>query len=168
MKPREPRRTCLIKARIRLDGVWKDACIRNISSRGMLVQADSPPGRGTYIDIYSGKHVVVGRVAWSSGRRFGLQSQDRLNIDALLGQPDLSAIDYRKAAQTNPAFERRSVPRQDAAALHWRSERNRHLATAFQFACIVVAGATLCLSLAAAASETLARPLAAVSVALAK
>jgi hypothetical protein len=151
---------------MRLDGLWKDACIRNISTRGMLVQTTSPPERGTYVDIYSGKHVIVGRVAWSSGYRFGIQAQDQLNIDALLGQADLSGTKYEQARKANPAFDRRSTPRQAAAAISRQSERNRHFARVFEFTSITVAVASLCFLLVTTAANALSEPLQAVSLAL--
>src|SRR5690349_16447421 len=111
MKQREPRRNVLIRARMRNGPSWADVNIRNISSRGLMVQAASSPPRGSYVELRRGRHAIVARVAWSNGRRFGVQTQDRLDVDAIVAEPDQSSSDFRKAKAADPAFERRATPR---------------------------------------------------------
>ncbi len=168
MKAREPRLTCVVKARMRLDGIWSDVCIRNISSRGMLVQAASAPPRGTYVELYRGRHVVVARVAWSKEHRFGIRTQDRLNVEAILGEPDLSAANYKEKLKDEPSFERRSSPRVSQADLRWRAERSRFSSRALEFACLCAFGLCVGMVLFETASDTMTDPLAAVSVELAQ
>jgi hypothetical protein len=168
MKAREPRLTCVIKARMRLHGVWRDVCIRNISSRGMLIQAASAPPRGTYVEVYRGRHVIVARVAWSKDHRFGVHTQDRLNLDALLQEPDASGINYKDKLKAEPAFERRATPRPRQADLRWRAERSRFFSKALEFACVGATGAAAALLVFDTASGVLARPVAAVTAELSK
>jgi hypothetical protein len=167
MKPREPRTKVIIKARMRLDGVWADVCIRDISSRGLLVQAASAPARNSYVEIYRGRQVIVARVVWTKDERFGVQTQDRLDIDAVIQEPDLSGINYRKARVDSPTFERRTVPRQPSAQdLRWRAERSRHLSRAAEFACIGALTASAAILIFGGLSRSFAEPLAAVSASL--
>jgi hypothetical protein len=166
MKSREPRLTCVIKARMRLDGTWKDVCIRNISSRGMLIQAASELPRGTYVEVYRGRHVIVARVAWSKDHRFGIYTQERLNIDAVLQEPDLSGVNYKEASTTQRSYERRERARPSDADLRWRAERSTFASKALEFACIVMVGASGAAVAFDVVADTLTKPMAAVTTQL--
>lgn len=111
LKPREPRRKVMIKARMRIGAAWQDVCILNVSSRGLLCQAGSPPARGTYVEICRGRHLIVARVVWNEGRRSGLRTQDCLPIDDVVSEPDGSGARVAHAAQVNSFVERRASPR---------------------------------------------------------
>ena len=63
---------------------WSDVCIVNLSSRGAGLQCACPPVRGTYVEIRRGSHVLVGQVMWSAGHRFGVRTQDRLAVNAII------------------------------------------------------------------------------------
>jgi hypothetical protein len=64
----------LAKARMRHGNAWSDVCLVNLSSRGAGLQCATPPGPGSYVEIKRGSNVViVGRVAWSHGHRFGIR-----------------------------------------------------------------------------------------------
>lgn len=133
MKPREPRRKVRIKARMRLDGVWGDVCICNISSRGLLLQTCAAPPRGTYVELFRGQHIIVARVVWAADRQFGVHTQDRINIDAVVeSTPSATA---GPAAAGKPPFERRTRSRPSAAELAGRS---RLISRAFEFGCIAL------------------------------
>ena len=159
MKAREERRKVLIRARMRSSAIWGDVCILNISSRGMLLQSARPPGRGAYVEIRRGPHVIVGCVAWSKHHRFGIRSQDALFVDAIIAGP--GEAEQQRGPVAYVAVERRSVPRPATSA-----ERHRLAGRAFEFAClalVIVGGATM---LYGAAEAALAAPLASVSNAL--
>jgi hypothetical protein len=165
LKPREPRRKVLVKARMRLNGAWGEVYIRDISSRGMLLHGANAPTRGTYIEVSRGRHTVVARVVWASEHRFGAQAQGRINIEAVLGEPDLSALDFKAASLRGPGFERRSSPRTLSPAHQLQLSRSR--SSAIQF--VVLAG--LGMFSATMASEMVtrafARPLGPIEVSLA-
>lgn len=138
MKLREPRLSVCIGARVRHGDKWSDANILNLSSRGLLVRAPTPPSRGTYIEIRRGAHVVVGRVVWTTTDRFGVRAQDKLAIESLISTEMLSS----PAAQDGERVgERRARPR--TAELQWRNAKSRHLARAFEFACFIGLGLLL-------------------------
>ena len=65
MIKREPRHDVDLPARLRGDESWSDVCIRNVSSRGLMLLIDNPPQRSTYIEVRRGstkrmRHPVVG------------------------------------------------------------------------------------------------------------
>lgn len=164
MKPREPRRKVLIQARIRIDGAWGDVCIRNISSRGLLAQAAAPPPRGSYVEIFRAKHIIIGRVVWRKDRRFGIHTQDRLDISAIVEEPALAGGERGTAPAAGLSVERRSDPhRLTAAGVAQRRERSQRISAIFQFACIVACGAMAAAITAGAVLENLSRPLAIVA-----
>jgi hypothetical protein len=153
---------------MRLDGTWKDVCIRNISSRGMLIQASVTPPRGAYVEVRRGRHAIVARIAWSNEQRFGVQTQDRLNVEAVLKEPDLSGNDHASKLQTQPSFERRAAPRPSQADLRWKAERSRYFSRSLEFACVGAVAASGGFLMFDTVSGILSRSVAVVTAELAK
>jgi hypothetical protein len=160
VRPREPRRNVMIAARMRHGNAWCDANILNISSRGLLLHATTPPSRGTYIEVRRGTHVIVGRVIWAKANRFGVYAQDRLAIDPIVAD---ASPDRRSANDVGDGrAERRARPRPER--MEWRYSQSREKGRALQFACI--SGFSILLAACAyeAVTETLSRPLSRVSM----
>ena len=153
MKPREVRRSVMIKARMRGPAGWQDACILNLSQRGLLVQSSSPAPCGAYVEIRRGPHVVVGRVVWAYDRRFGVRAQDVLPVAALLTDGPASPV---AAASPLPPAERRAAPR----APDRHHEQSRLRARATEFIGLVFVGALAATFAYSAVADALARPLA--------
>jgi hypothetical protein len=143
---------------MRLGTSWRDVTILNISSRGLLLQSVSPPQRGTYAEVRRGNHVLVARVIWVNGQRFGLRTQDRLDIEGLINELDCSATEFRKVPATLAPVDRRSA-RRDPHGLAERHERGRHASRLAQFVCVTTFGALIATAASAAIGEALARPL---------
>jgi hypothetical protein len=136
MTPREPRRSVLIRARMRIDGVRVDVCILNISSRGLLLQSSAAPSRATYIEIFCGSLTIVGRVVWSKNRRFGIQTQDRLNVDAVVEQSARPPSARDLASVARPSESRSPAPHKVTAVdVAQRYERSRQISMIFEFGC---------------------------------
>lgn len=112
-KPREGRQKVVLPARMRAGAAQVDVCIRDVSSRGMLIQAGVPPPRGTYVEILRPGYSVTGRVVWSKHHKFGIQSRETIRIAAVLerrngsrpGAPPLNQSDgpVRLSPPANPA-----------------------------------------------------------------
>lgn len=166
MTPREPRRKVFVKARIRIGGRWGDVCVRDISSRGLLLQARSAPPRGTYIEVRRGRHTIVARVVWTSDERFGVQAQDRISIDGFVSEQDLSTLDFSKVSESQPGFERRSSPRTSEAQLGQRAEQSRRLSSVLQFGVLTGLGAFAATIAFDIVGQTLSAPLGALSTTL--
>lgn len=135
LKDREPRRQIFVRARMRSDGAFSDVCIRNISSRGMLLQAAVSPPRGSYVEIFCSRHTIVARVVWVQDRRFGVHTRERMDIGALLGE--CGYVERRSPNRTAPNLGRRSTDVQQ------RFERSRQLSAAFEFGSLVAGSAAL-------------------------
>lgn len=154
MKPREERRSTLINARMRGPSGWQDACILNLSRRGLLLQSSQPAPRGAFIEIRRGTHVVVARVMWSHRERFGVKAQDVLPVEAILSGA---------AAPPPPAtVERRAVPR----SISERHTHSRYRARATEFIGLALAGTMLASIAYGAVADRLGRPMVEVSQAL--
>lgn len=80
----EPRTKALIRARLRDGGLERDACILDVSTRGVLATTAMPPPRGEFIELAVGRHKLVGHVKWSGQRRFGLALRERISVVALV------------------------------------------------------------------------------------
>ena len=152
----------MITARMRHGNAWSDASILNISSRGLLLHSAAPPARGSYVEVRRGAHVIVGRVVWANANRFGVRAQDRLVIDSLVANASPGGNPANDADDT--PSERRARPRPER--LEWRHAQSRETARALQFACIAGFGLALAACSYEAVSETLARPMAEVSLQL--
>lgn len=156
LKPREERRKVLVRARMRCGARWSDVCIVNIASRGIGLQAAEPPERGEYLEIRRGRHVIVGRVVWSKGHRFGVKAQATLPVYSIANEPDCDV-------PASPDEERRQVAR--VAPKHETSRRRGRL---LEFAFVAAAGLSFAVSAVAVVQEAFASPLSIVSTALAK
>lgn len=162
MKPREPRRKVLIRARMRLNGAFRDVRIRDISSKGLLLEGEFAPQRGTYLEVFRGRHLIIARVVWSQEKRFGVLAQDRMNVDAIVTEPDHSGVRATDASTGLPT-ERRSAPRLTSREISRRAARSRHVSAAFQFGFIVVLGLSGAVTLFGVVSQSLAAPMKVVS-----
>jgi hypothetical protein len=159
LRARESRLQVFLRARMRAGGAPVDICIRNISSRGMLLQAAAPPPRGAYVEILTARHTIVGRVAWRNDRRFGIETQARLDIGAIV-----KASPIKGPATPIPFADRRSAaPKLSARAVSERLERSRRMSAALQFGYIVACGVAAALLMASAVQETLSRPFESIS-----
>lgn len=160
-RSREDRVKVLIPSRMRLDSSWCDVVIHNISSRGMMVASDQPPPARSYVEIRRGTQVIVGKVMWTKGRFFGLKSQDRLSVQAIVAEPRLAG--KPQAAADRQSTERRADSRLIAEAqLARRVERSRAVASLVQYG-VIAAGAIAVASIAGGmVFDTLARPSAAI------
>ncbi len=148
----------MIQARVRIGASWNDACILNLSSRGMLVRSPTAPDRGSYLEIRRGSHVVVARVVWSNADRFGVYTQDPVPAaDLIRGAVGAAA----QPGQASSA-ERRTIPRPTVPT----SERSRWRARAMEFSTVALLGGIAAVLLLGAVGEMLGRPLMAVEAAL--
>ena len=142
--------------RMNVNGTWSDGCIHDVSDKGLLVSTSNPPAIGTYVDIRRGTLVIIGRVVWTGGRRFGVRTQDAISIAALLSEP---------VQTTRPASsDRRGPTRQETErTIVRRADQSRHRASAFQFICLTIIGLGIACCAAVYSYRTLAAPFGAVA-----
>lgn len=155
MKPREPRQKVMVPARMRSDDGYADICIRDISSRGMMVQGGSSPERGTYIEILRPACNVTARVVWAKDGRFGVQTQDRISLDAFLDRRKTA----RAAPSAPPLVQLPQSPAGSASQAWHRADLSRQFSSIFQFAALAVAGLVAAVLAALAAYQPLAHAL---------
>ena len=156
MKQREDRQKVMIRARMLSGSLWSDVCILNMSRRGVGLQCAAPPVRGSYVEIRRGGLVIVGRVVWCKGHRLGLRSQDTLQIESIVREPDLSSQRPRAAAVAEaPARDRRSRPRVRPTA----HETSRFAARSAEFGVAVAVAAFLATLVFQSVEQALATPL---------
>src|SRR5438270_13686625 len=91
-RPRELRRRVAVPARVRTGEQWADACILNISSRGMLIQSARPLVEGSFVEVSRGDQSIVARVIWSEAGRTGLRSEERLAVEDILSLEQSRAL----------------------------------------------------------------------------
>lgn len=155
---REPRISMMLPVRIRLDSGWADARIRNVSSRGVLLQLDNPPPKGSYIEIRRRDVVIIGQVRWLGQDCCGLRTQDKVPIEHLKANKDgpVSANGNAQAFVDRRATARVMSP-QEAA------EQNRIKALVFQRMMLIAAGAGGAILLASLMFDALQKPFAVIA-----
>src|SRR5690606_7793991 len=78
-----------------------EACVLDISTRGLAASSAAPPQRGEFVELMIGDSNLVGQVRWSSGRRFGIAFRDRVSVIGVLsGEGSTSLKGGREAACT--------------------------------------------------------------------
>lgn len=149
---REARRKVMIRATMCAGGPRTDVCIRDISSRGLMVQSSAPPPRGTFVDLECAGHEIVGLVVWRREHRFGIQTRDRINVPALANRiaPEVLAPSRRRGASAR-------------AAVRTGAGTSRALAGRMEFAVVVLFAGALVAALGLTAFQALAQPFGAIS-----
>jgi len=95
----EDRTKVMIRARLRDAGPGREACILNLSSRGLAASADYAPRRGEIVELVVGRNNLVGQVKWSGPRRFGIAFRNRISVMSVIsGEGEL---ELAKAGQGN-------------------------------------------------------------------
>jgi hypothetical protein len=143
----------MMPARLRHGASWSDACILNISSRGLMIHTGRPISQGTVVEIRRGDHAIVARVMWRDGARAGLEAEDRVPVEEIVTIGQVSALQLTAASA-----DRRKRARPEG---HSRS-RGR----AAEFAGVVVIGACVAGAAFSMVEVAFARPLALSSAAL--
>ena len=104
-RPRELRRRVMLPARMCDGAQWTDACILNVSSRGLMIQSARVGSEGTLIELRRGDHMIVARIVWRDGSRAGLQSEDRVPVEEIMSVSGSQALQL--VASEGALIERR-------------------------------------------------------------
>jgi len=155
-RPRELRRRVVLPARLR-DGVqWADACILNVSSRGLMIRSARAGPLGSLVELRRGEHVIIARVVWREGARLGLRSEDRVPVEEIMSLSGSQALQL--VADHGSLVERRRY-RLPAA-------ESRLKGRIIEYAAVVAIGVALAGGAWTMARQALVRPFADASAAL--
>jgi hypothetical protein len=162
-RSREQRVTAFFNARMRADDGWSDVTICNVSSRGLMAKRDASPAKGSYVEIWHQNVCIVGHVRWSQGGRFGIRSQNKIDISALVNsapaRPSLAGVERRSGSRALP----KSKARPNVVA---NADANRTIARVFEWAAVAIGGAVVAGMLVTTASAALREPMQQVQSAL--
>ena len=150
-KARPPRKQVRLHGRLRQEYDWLDISIRDLSNRGLMAEADDPPGRGHYIEIRRYNQVLIGRVVWKSGRKFGVLLAENIDMQAIIEGSSGNSTNDRRNYQSRP------VPCSD-----WQ-----WLGHTFERVAVTAMGVALCAMLVFAIFDFVSTPASAISAALA-
>jgi hypothetical protein len=91
---REPRQRTMRRAMAHLNGKTCEIRLRNISSRGALVESSQPVTQDMPITVdIVGVGPVIGTVRWTSKGKFGLQFADEFDMARLAAKKERAAQD---------------------------------------------------------------------------
>jgi hypothetical protein len=151
---REHRRKVVIRAKMRAGGPQVDVCVRDISSMGLMLQTNEPPPRGTYVEVVGAGQTIIGRVIWAKDRRFGVRTNDPINVSAAI-------LGIQSPPIQSPPLHRSRAPgarSQCSTIARTYDESNRMLAKVMEFAVVGAFIAILVIMMASTVYETLHRP----------
>jgi hypothetical protein len=120
------------------------------------------PAPGTYVEIRRGSYVIVGRIVWVKGHRFGVRTQDPMLIDAIINTPDVSGALLPTAPQKPVLVDRRASPR----TLQNQHDQSRIAARAAEFATLVLLAASAALVVSQTVNDAVAHPFSVASAVL--
>ena len=155
-RPRELRRRLILPARLRAPNGWSDACILNVSSRGLQINAIQSAVQGATVEIWHRDHVIVARVMWRKGNKAGLRAEQRVPVEELMTMSQAPSLQL--TADQWPRADRRKRLRSH--------DDGRLRARVLEFAGLAIITASLAGGLAAMVGQAFARPLALVEAAL--
>ena len=73
------------RVHIKCGGALSIATMRNISSRGLQVEGDELPEKGTYLSVLvEGLHVPAGEVIWKKGNLAGIELFEELSWSSIM------------------------------------------------------------------------------------
>ena len=147
----------MLHARMRASSGWTDACILNVSSRGLLINASATGAvLGGEVELRHGAHVIVAEVVWRKGTRAGLRTDQRVPVDEIMALSKAPALQL--TAGQWPHVDRRTQLRP--------YEESRQRSRMLEFAGVVAIAVALAGALYSMVEQAFARPLAMVSTAL--
>jgi hypothetical protein len=155
-RPRELRRRVVMPARLRSTAGWTDACILNVSSRGLMIHSARAGPRGTIVELWRGDLVIVARVMWQDGARAGLKSDEPISVGDVLSLSSSSAMTLTATRRVSGDRRARSRAEPD------RRKQGRTI----EFTGVVVIGCALAVTAYGMVEQTLARPMALIRNAL--
>jgi hypothetical protein len=142
-------------ARLRSGSGWTDACILNISSRGLLIHSARAGPLGSTVELRRGDYVIVARVMWRDGARSGLLSAERLPVEEILTLSH--GLSLQLTANDGKSVDRRQERRHD---------ESRRRGRGLEFWGISVFGAALAVATFSMVQQALSRPMAMIQAAL--
>ena len=155
-RPRELRRRVLLAARMRAAAGWTDACILNLCSRGMMINANAAALRSDTIELWHQDHVIVATVVWRKGTKAGLRTENPIPVDEIMALSRAPSL--RLTAEHGQPIERRKRPRSH--------EDSRTRGRSFEFLSVTIIAVLLASAVFATIEQTFARPLLAIRAAL--
>ena len=144
----------MLPARVRTAAGWSDACILNVSSRGLMVRAPLVALESGFVELWHGDHAISARIVWRDGLKAGLQAEDQIPVEQILSLAASASLQL--TAEPYRGVERRKRPRTDS----------RVQARVFEFASIAIVAAALAGGFCFWVGEALAQPLLLIRTAL--
>lgn len=157
LKSREQRQNVMLDARLRTAEGWSSVTICNVSPRGLMAKCGAaPPPKGAFVEVCRGANVIVGHVRWSQGVRFGLRTQDRIDIGALVEAPSgrPAGGTERRLRQRRETARARAIPKAVPT-----EQRSRQAGRLFDWIALAFAGIVGAGIVVSQVHETLSKPL---------
>lgn len=136
LRPRENRIPAFVCARVRTENGWSYVSIGNVSSRGLMLQAVMPMRRNDFIEVRHRQLTMIARVVWTDGTKCGVQTQDNIDIAALLSK---APADGSGDAKERRALRRGGAPATAGSAVDI-ADKSRRFARAFDWMIVAVGG----------------------------
>ena len=87
----------MLPARLRVGVRWSDACILNISSRGLMISAGNAFVEGSTVEVRRGAHAILARVMWREGPKAGLWADEPLPVEDIVTMAQSATLEVTAA-----------------------------------------------------------------------
>jgi hypothetical protein len=141
----------MLPARLRVGVRWSDACILNISSRGLMISAGNAFVEGSTVEVRRGAHAILARVMWREGPKAGLWADEPLPVEDIVTMAQSATLEV--TAADSLTMERRRRKR----AIY---DDSRQRARALQFAFSVVVAVGLSAAILSMVQHAFGKPIA--------
>ena len=74
----------MLPTRMRTSAGWGDACILNVSSRGLLIYSNRAAPADGQVELRHGEYLIAAHVVWRNGQRIGLAVEERLPVEEIV------------------------------------------------------------------------------------
>ena len=145
----------MLPARMRTSAGWSDACILNLSSRGLMVHANFSALAGGDVEVWHRELAISARIVWREGGRAGLEAEDRIPVEEILSIASSASLQVSAAARGAERRKRRRT-----------HDDSRVLGRSVEFVSIAVITVALALGFSSLVGRALALPLGSVTTEL--
>jgi hypothetical protein len=146
----------VLPARVRIGARWSDACILNLSSRGLMIRTGNGVDQGSVVEVRRGDHAIFARVIWRDGSKAGLHTDECLPVEEIMTLAQAGALQV--TAADSLAMERRRKQR----PIH---QDSRQRARIIQFVGTIAIAVGLSMAVLSMVYQAFARPLSIIAAA---
>jgi hypothetical protein len=162
MIKRDPRMSVLLPARARWDGPWVAGKVQNVSRSGLMFSSETPPPRGSYVEVMVGNLTITARAVWNYDGAVGLKARNPIDFELLRERRGTKPAADASASFKGPDRRAARPPER-----HRQEERSRELGNLMQYVTFALIAVAVAGGMGWEVYQTLSAPASKISMAMA-